>query len=148
MALINCSECGHQVSDKAKTCPSCGCPIEAQLPPPIPEPEQPQQTQPQATPPTPPTQQIGVFDNGPSGKCRGVAALFAFFLGGFGVHYFYVGKTGAGVLFLLATLIFCWTILIPLAVSVICLIQTIRLFIMTSEEFEEKYVKSTTFMPI
>ncbi len=143
MALINCSECGHQVSDKAKTCPSCGCPIETQLPPPIPEP-----SQPQATPPTSPTQQIGVFDNGPSGKCRGVAALFAFFLGGFGVHYFYVGKNGAGVLFLLATLIFCWTILIPLAVSVICLIQTIRLFIMTSEEFEEKYVNSTTFMPI
>ena len=27
MALINCSECGHQVSDKATTCPNCGCPI-------------------------------------------------------------------------------------------------------------------------
>lgn len=145
MALINCSECGHQVSDKATACPNCGCPIETQLPPPIPEPEKPQQAQ--TTPPQP-TPQIGIFDNGPSGKSRGVAALFAFFLGGFGVHYFYVGKTGAGVLFLLATLIFCWTILIPLAVSVICIIQTIRLFIMTHDEFEEKYVNSTTFMPI
>lgn len=147
MALINCSECGHQVSDKAKTCPNCGCPIEIQLPPPIPEPSQPQQAQ--ATPPPPqPTQQIGVFDNGPSGKSRGVAALFAFFLGGFGVHYFYVGKIGAGILFLIGTLIFCWTILIPLAISIICLIQTIRLFIMTHEEFEQTYVNSTTFMPI
>ena len=27
MALIFCSECGHKVSDKAPTCPSCGAPI-------------------------------------------------------------------------------------------------------------------------
>lgn len=28
MALIKCSECGHDVSDKATSCPNCGCPIE------------------------------------------------------------------------------------------------------------------------
>ena len=27
MALIKCSECGKEVSDKAATCPNCGCPI-------------------------------------------------------------------------------------------------------------------------
>lgn len=27
MALIKCEECGGMVSDKAKTCPHCGCPI-------------------------------------------------------------------------------------------------------------------------
>ena len=27
MALINCPECGKQVSDKAPACPDCGCPI-------------------------------------------------------------------------------------------------------------------------
>ena len=27
MALIKCKECGKEVSDKAKTCPNCGCPI-------------------------------------------------------------------------------------------------------------------------
>jgi uncharacterized membrane protein YvbJ len=27
MALINCSECGKMISDKAKNCPECGCPI-------------------------------------------------------------------------------------------------------------------------
>lgn len=136
MALINCSECGHQVSDKAKTCPNCGCPIEIQLPPPIPEQGQPQQA----------PQQIGVFDNSPSGKCRGVAALFAFFLGGFGVHYFYVGKIGAGILFLVCSLVSCG-ILAPI-VSILCLVQTIRLFIMTHDEFEQTYVNSTTFLPI
>ena len=26
MALIKCPECGRDVSDKAKTCPNCGCP--------------------------------------------------------------------------------------------------------------------------
>lgn len=25
--LINCPECGKQVSDKASNCPECGCPI-------------------------------------------------------------------------------------------------------------------------
>lgn len=27
MALINCPECGKQISDKAPTCPNCGCPV-------------------------------------------------------------------------------------------------------------------------
>ena len=27
MALIKCTECGHEVSDKAQSCPNCGCPI-------------------------------------------------------------------------------------------------------------------------
>ena len=27
MALTNCPECGHQVSDKAYACPSCGFPL-------------------------------------------------------------------------------------------------------------------------
>lgn len=28
MALINCSECGKEISDKASTCPNCGAPVE------------------------------------------------------------------------------------------------------------------------
>lgn len=28
MALIKCPECGKEVSDKAKACPNCGCPID------------------------------------------------------------------------------------------------------------------------
>ena len=38
-------------------------------------------------------------------KSRIAAALLAFFLGGFGVHKFYLGKIGQGFLYL----IFCWT---------------------------------------
>ena len=28
MALIKCSECGAEISDKATECPKCGCPVE------------------------------------------------------------------------------------------------------------------------
>lgn len=38
-------------------------------------------------------------------KSKGTAALLAFFLGGFGIHKFYLGSTKAGVLYLL----FSWT---------------------------------------
>ena len=31
MALINCPECGKEVSDKASTCPTCGCPIDEKI---------------------------------------------------------------------------------------------------------------------
>lgn len=27
MALIKCPECGKEISDKAKACPNCGCPV-------------------------------------------------------------------------------------------------------------------------
>ncbi len=30
MALINCSECKREISDKAKSCPHCGCPIKVE----------------------------------------------------------------------------------------------------------------------
>lgn len=30
MALIKCSECGKEISDKADKCPNCGCPVKKQ----------------------------------------------------------------------------------------------------------------------
>ena len=38
-------------------------------------------------------------------KSKVVAAILAIFLGGLGIHKFYLGKIGAGILYLL----FCWT---------------------------------------
>ena len=37
MALINCPECGRQVSDKAPTCPGCGVVIATQPPEAVPQ---------------------------------------------------------------------------------------------------------------
>ena len=33
MALINCTECGKEISDKAATCPNCGAPVTVQSSP-------------------------------------------------------------------------------------------------------------------
>jgi len=30
MALFNCTECGREISDKAVSCPHCGCPVTEQ----------------------------------------------------------------------------------------------------------------------
>ena len=52
-------------------------------------------------------------------------------LGGFGIHEFYLGKIGQGILYLL----FCWTF-IP---AVIGFIEGILYLAMTDQEFNRKY---------
>lgn len=64
-------------------------------------------------------------------KDKTVAALLALFLGGIGIHKFYLGKTGQGVLYL----IFCWTF-IP---AIIGFFNAIGLFSMSQEDFAAKY---------
>lgn len=64
-------------------------------------------------------------------KSRIAAALLAFFLGGLGIHKFYLGKTGQGFLYL----IFCWTF-IP---SLIAFVEFILLLCMSDETFANKY---------
>ncbi len=68
----------------------------------------------------------------PSGKNRIAAALFAIFLGGFGVHKFYLGQTGKGILYL----VFCWTA-IP---GIIGFIEGIIYLTMSDEDFERKHL--------
>ena len=89
-----------------------------------------------------PQQEPGVFDYGPSGKSRGVAGLLAIFLGGFGVHYFYLGKTTGGIICILLSIISCglW--------SFVPLIQGIIMLTMRSAEFENKYVNTTASFPL
>lgn len=64
-------------------------------------------------------------------KDKIVAALLAFFLGGFGVHQFYLEKTKKGILYL----VFFWTF-IP---SIIAFIDFILLLVMSKEDFNKKY---------
>jgi len=68
-----------------------------------------------------------------AGRNKVVAGLLAIFLGGFGIHRFYLGKPISGILYLL----FCWTF-IP---SIIAFIEGIIYFAMSDEAFNAKYNK-------
>lgn len=59
------------------------------------------------------------------------AVILAFFLGGIGIHKFYLGRPGLGILYLL----FCWTG-IPVIVA---LVEGVIYLTMSDEEFKNKY---------
>jgi len=65
------------------------------------------------------------------GKNKVAAGVLGILLGGLGIHKFYLGKTGTGILYLL----FCWTF-IP---ALIGLIEGIVYLVMSDEEFAAKY---------
>jgi TM2 domain-containing membrane protein YozV/ribosomal protein L40E len=100
-----CTDCGSVISARAEICPKCGV---RQLPAPG---------------------VIGVTT--PGGKNRIAAALFALLLGGVGIHKFYLGRVGQGILYL----IFCWTF-IP---ALIGFIEGIIYLTMGDQAFEAKY---------
>lgn len=64
-------------------------------------------------------------------KNRIVAALLAFFLGSFGIHKFYLGQIGWGIVYLL----FCWTF-IP---GLVAFIEGIIYLCTSDEDFARKY---------
>jgi TM2 domain-containing membrane protein YozV len=64
-------------------------------------------------------------------KDKTIAILLVFFLGGIGVHKFYLGETTAGVIYL----IFCWT-LIP---SIIAFFEFIGMLMMSDQTFNARY---------
>jgi len=64
-------------------------------------------------------------------KNKMTAALFALFLGGLGVHKFYLDKKIEGIFYLL----FCWT-LIP---SLLSILDFLVLLVMNNERFNELY---------
>lgn len=66
-----------------------------------------------------------------SSKNKLVAALLAIFLGGIGIHKFYLGQVGWGILYI----IFCWT-WIPLIIG---FIEGIIYLTMSDKDFAAKY---------
>lgn len=117
--MAYCKNCGNQIVNGAKFCPSCGVECtssqkEASVPPTVIYVQSPQQ------------QQVYRLE-----KSKGIALLLCFFLGGFGAHQFYVGNTTQGVFYLL----FSWTC-IPALISVI----DFFVFLCMSESyFHQKY---------
>lgn len=111
MALIECPECGKQVSDKAPACPNCGVPM--------------------AITPTPVVQQVQVVRVAKAPKSRVLTAVLALFLGGLGAHKFYLEEYAWGVIYLAL----CWTF-IPAIVSVF---ETIYFLILSDDSFDKKF---------
>lgn len=134
--MKQCPNCGNMISDTDQFCNKCGSSAaNAQQTPPPYGYQQPQQQQYY-------NNNDAFSPSGPQGKSRGVAGLLAILLGGFGVHYFYLGKTGGGLIALALTLCSCgiW--------SVLALVQGILMLCMTNAEFQRKYVESTSTMPL
>ncbi len=86
-----------------------------------------------------------VFSIGESGKSRGVAALFAILLGSLGIHYFYMGKTTAGIICLILTVFSCG--LAATILSIMGIIQGILMLTMSEEDFENRYIYNTSTFP-
>ena len=90
MYIHHCPECGKQYSTQEKVnrvkCPYCGAETNVSY------------SDQQQFSGQPLSGIDSVFFNGPSGKSRGVAAILALFAGAFGLHYFYVGRFGRGLL--------------------------------------------------
>ena len=70
-------------------------------------------------------------------KNRIVAALLAFFLGGLGIHKFYLGYGGVGVVYILISL----TIIGLLFTGVASLIDAVLYLVKSDEEFDKVYVQ-------
>lgn len=66
-----------------------------------------------------------------SSRSKTAAGILGIFLGGFGIHKFYLGKYGQGILYLL----FCWTY-IP---SIVGFIEGIMYLTKSDQEFNDKY---------
>ena len=82
---------------------------------------------------------------GSASKNKTTAGLLALFLGGFGVHKFYLGYTGAGITILLTNtigvFITIFLFLIPnIVLGGIALYEGIIYLTMTDDNFEETYV--------
>ncbi|MDE5739555.1 MAG: NINE protein [Bacteroidaceae bacterium] len=80
-------------------------------------------------------------------KSKTTAGLLAIFLGEFGIHWFYLGKSGMGIAYLLLFLVFCWTFFVPLIVAIVTLIEGIVFLTMNEEKFNMQYNTATIYQP-
>ena len=72
-------------------------------------------------------------------KNKYIAAILAFFLGGFGVHKFYLGDQMWGITYIVLT-VSGLVIFLPLfVVGVMCLVDGFTLLFMSEEKFQNKY---------
>ncbi len=118
-----CPQCGAPVNPGAAKCEYCGATLATQTA----APQQPQQT---VIIQQAPANNSAINQAWPI-KSKIVAGILGILLGGLGIHKFYLGKTGAGILYLL----FCWTY-IP---AFIGFIEGILILVSNDENFQLKY---------
>lgn len=72
-------------------------------------------------------------------KNRTTAAILALLLSELGIHWFYLGKSGRGVVYLLISVLLCWTIVAPILIFILGVIDFVRLLSMSDDEFNSIY---------
>ena len=130
MAENKCPQCGAPIDPGATECKFCGEKLVAQqAAQQVAQPQVVQQVQPQVVY-VKESKESAIPSSWPI-KSKVAAALLAIFLGDLGIHKFYLGKTGMGVVYLL----FCWTG-IP---AIIGFIEGIVYLCSNDENFQRKY---------
>ena len=145
MYIHNCPECVKQYGTQEKVnrvkCPYCGAETNVSYS------DQEENRWDQLNTPQRAYESIdSVFNNGPSGKSRGIAGLLAILMGWCGLHYFYIGKTNAGILFLIVAILSCG--ILASVTTIVSIIQGVLFFTSTQEEFESKWVYSSSNFPL
>lgn len=99
--MMFCRGCAHELHISAVACPHCGA-----------------------------VQNAGPVTPGTSEKYKVTAGILAILLGGLGIHKFYVGAWGWGIVYIVC----CWTF-IP---GIVALVEGIRYLTLSDSEFQEK----------
>jgi len=74
-------------------------------------------------------------------KNKIVAALLAFFLGGLGIHKFYLGKTTPGIIMLVVSIVGIFLLAIPtIIIGIIALIEAVIYLVKSDDDFHRDYV--------
>ncbi len=107
MAKI-CGSCGSQVDDSYTNCPNCGALLAQPTQPaqPVPPMQQPNPGYGQPMGQQPMMQQPYGYQD-PNLKSKMVAGLLGIFLGGWGVHNFYLGNTSKGAIQIVVSIVTC-----------------------------------------
>ena len=103
--MANCPQCGAAADPSATQCRYCGEPLQVMQPVIQPTMQQQQYAPPVYQQPVSYAVQDDGIDPSWPLKSKVAAGVLAIFLGGLGIHKFYLGKIGLGILYL----IFCWT---------------------------------------
>jgi len=123
--MAQCTTCGAGLKAGATRCVKCGSAVD--VPAPASQPSQ----------PAPSVQSVQIIQPvqyvpaARPAKSKSTAAILAFFLGGLGVHKFYLGQAGWGIAYLLL----CWTF-VP---AVVALVEGIVYLSTSDEAFHQKY---------